>query len=65
MRFLRIAVGLASYRSTQDVSWDLQLAAPTAVLALVIILFFFARRYFIKGIFMTELTGQSLYQQGF
>jgi multiple sugar transport system permease protein len=52
-----IAVGLASYRSTQDVSWDLQLAASTAVLAPVVILFFFAQRYFIKGIVITGLKG--------
>jgi ABC-type glycerol-3-phosphate transport system permease component len=52
-----VAVGLASFRSTLDVSWDLQLAATTAVIIPVVILFFFAQRYFIKGIVMTGLKG--------
>ncbi len=52
-----LAVGLASFRSTLDVSWDLQLAASTATILPVIILFFFAQRYFIRGIVMTGLKG--------
>lgn len=52
-----VAVGLASFRSTQDVSWDLQLAASTAMIVPIILLFFFAQRYFIKGIVMTGLKG--------
>ncbi len=52
-----VAVGLASFRSTLDVSWDLQLAATTAVIFPVVILFFFTQRYFIKGIVMTGLKG--------
>jgi multiple sugar transport system permease protein len=52
-----VAVGLASFRSTLDVSWDLQLAATTAVILPVVILFFFTQRYFIKGIVMTGLKG--------
>ena len=50
-----IAVGLASFRSTMDVSWDLQLAATTAVILPVVVLFFFTQRYFVKGIVMTGL----------
>lgn len=52
-----VAVGLASFRSTLDVSWDLQLAATTAVILPVLLLFFFTQRYFIKGIVMTGLKG--------
>lgn len=52
-----VAAGLASFRSVQDVSWDLQLAAATAVILPIVILFFFAQRYFIKGIVMTGLKG--------
>jgi multiple sugar transport system permease protein len=52
-----VAAGLASFRSVQDVSWDLQLAASTAMILPVILLFFFAQRYFIKGIVMTGLKG--------
>ena len=52
-----IAVGLSSFRSTLDVSWNLQLAATTAVILLVVVLFFFTQRYFIKGIVMTGMKG--------
>ncbi len=52
-----IAVGLSSFHSTLDVSWDLQLAATTAVILPVVILFFFSQRYFIKGIVMTGMKG--------
>jgi ABC-type glycerol-3-phosphate transport system permease component len=52
-----VAVGLASFRSIIDVSWDLQLAAATAMILPVVVLFFFAQRYFIKGIVMTGLKG--------
>ena len=52
-----IAVGLASFRSTLDVSWDLQLAASTAMVLPVVVLFFFTQRYFIKGIVMTGMKG--------
>jgi len=52
-----LAVGLASFRSTLDVSWDLQLAASTATIIPVVILFFLAQRYFIQGIVMTGLKG--------
>ena len=52
-----IAVGLASFRSTLDVSWDLQMAASTAMVLPVVLVFFFTQRYFIKGIVMTGLKG--------
>lgn len=52
-----IAVGLSSFRSQTDISWDLQLAASTAMTLPVIVLFFFAQRYFIRGIVMTGLKG--------
>lgn len=52
-----VAVGLASFRSTLDVSWDLQLAASTAMILPVIALFFFAQRYFIQGVVMSGLKG--------
>lgn len=52
-----VAAGLASFRSQIDVSWDLQLAASTAMILPVIILFFFAQRYFIQGVVMSGLKG--------
>ena len=52
-----VATGLASFRSQTDISWDLQLAASVAMTLPVIILFFFAQRYFIRGIVMSGLKG--------
>jgi multiple sugar transport system permease protein len=52
-----VAVGLASFRSVLDVSWNLQLAASVAVILPVVVLFFIAQRYFIRGIVMTGLKG--------
>jgi multiple sugar transport system permease protein len=52
-----IAAGLASFRSTIDIAWNLQLAASVAVTLPVIVLFFLAQRYFIRGIVMTGLKG--------
>jgi len=52
-----VAVGLASFRSLQSSRWDLQLAAATALIIPVLILFFFAQRYFIKGVVMSGLKG--------
>lgn len=52
-----IAVGLSSFRSQTDISWDLQLAASSAVTLPVIVLFFLAQRYFIQGVVMTGLKG--------
>lgn len=52
-----VAVGLASYRSVLSTRWELLMAASTAMIVPVIVLFFFAQRYFIKGIVMTGLKG--------
>ncbi len=49
--------GIASFRSQTDISWDLQLAASTAVTLPVIALFFLAQRYFIQAVVMTGLKG--------
>ena len=52
-----VAVGLTSYRSVLSTRWELLMAASTAMSIPVIILFFFAQRYFIKGIVMTGMKG--------
>ncbi|HLV33805.1 MAG TPA: carbohydrate ABC transporter permease [Spirillospora sp.] len=52
-----IAVGLAGFQSQLSNSWDLLMAASTAMTLPVIILFFLAQRYFIRGIVMTGLKG--------
>jgi ABC-type glycerol-3-phosphate transport system permease component len=52
-----VAVGLAGFRSVMATRWDLQMAAATAMIIPVILLFFFTQRYFIKGIVMTGMKG--------
>jgi multiple sugar transport system permease protein len=52
-----VAVGLASFRGVLNTRWDLLMAASTAMILPVIVLFFFAQRYFIQGIVMTGLKG--------
>jgi multiple sugar transport system permease protein len=52
-----VAVGLSSYRGILDVSWHYQLAASTAMIVPVVILFFFAQRYFIGGVVLSGLRG--------
>lgn len=52
-----VAIGLAQFRGAMTTRWDLQMAAATVMILPVVILFFFAQRYFIKGIVMTGLKG--------
>jgi multiple sugar transport system permease protein len=52
-----VAVGLAGFRGVLATRWDLLMAASTAMILPVVALFFFAQRYFIKGIVMTGLKG--------
>jgi multiple sugar transport system permease protein len=52
-----VAIGLAGFRGVLQTRWDLQMAASTAMVIPVVLLFFFAQRYFIKGIVMTGLKG--------
>jgi len=52
-----VAVGLAQFRGALTTRWDLQMAAATAMILPVVILFFFAQRYFIRGVVLTGLKG--------
>jgi multiple sugar transport system permease protein len=52
-----VAIGLAQFRGAMTTRWDLQMAAASVMVLPVVILFFFAQRYFIKGIVMTGLKG--------
>jgi multiple sugar transport system permease protein len=52
-----VAIGLAQFRGAMVTRWDLQMAAAAVMIFPVILLFFFAQRYFIKGIVMTGLKG--------
>lgn len=52
-----VAIGLAQFRGAMTTRWDLQMAAATIMVIPVVVLFFFAQRYFIKGIVMTGIKG--------
>jgi multiple sugar transport system permease protein len=50
-----LAVGLALFRSVMNTRWELLMAASTATILPIIILFFIAQRYFIRGIVLTGM----------
>lgn len=52
-----VAIGLATFRSIMRTRWDLLMAASTAMIVPVLLLFFFAQRYFIEGIVLSGLKG--------
>lgn len=52
-----VALGLATFRSVMNTRWDLLMAASTAMIAPIILLFFFAQRYFVEGIVLSGLKG--------
>jgi multiple sugar transport system permease protein len=52
-----VAIGLAQFRGAMTTRWDLQMAAAAIMILPVVILFFVAQGYFIKGIVMTGLKG--------
>lgn len=54
-----VAIGLSNFRAGQGLAtrWDLQMAAATAVILPVVVLFFIAQRYFVRGIVLSGLKG--------
>ena len=52
-----VAIGLATFRSVMRTRWDLLMAASTAMILPVVILFFFLQRYFIQGIVFSGIKG--------
>ena len=52
-----VAIGLASFRSIMSTQWHLLMAAATAMTLPVILLFFFAQRYFVEGLVLSGLKG--------
>lgn len=53
-----LALGLAGFRSQHSARWNLLMAASTVVLIPILILFFVAQRYFIRGIVTSGLSGR-------
>jgi len=52
-----LSLGLASFRGIYNAQWGYLMAASTAVVTPIILLFFFAQRYFIEGITLTGSKG--------
>jgi multiple sugar transport system permease protein len=52
-----VAAGLAQFQGTLATRWDLLMAASTAMIFPVVVLFFLAQRYFVRGIVLTGLKG--------
>jgi len=53
MSMRTVEVGIASFHGTFVMNWPYQMAAATAAVAPILILFFFTQRYFVRGIQMT------------
>lgn len=56
-RKFTLALGLAEFTGLYSSQWHLLMAASTVVILPVIVLFFFAQRYFIEGIALTGSKG--------
>jgi len=55
-----LAIGLANFRSALAVGrtrWDLLMALSTAMTLPVVVVFFFAQRYFVQGVVLSGLKG--------
>jgi multiple sugar transport system permease protein len=50
-----LALGLASFQSVYTAQWGYLMAASPAVIAPIIVLFFFLQRYFIEGVTLTGI----------
>lgn len=53
-----LALGLISFRGSYSTDWHWMMAASAAMVIPVIILFFFAQGYFLRGISMTGIAGR-------
>lgn len=52
-----LSVGLAQFRSTYQVEWNLTMAAALVAALPVVVLFFFAQKTFVRGIALTGVKG--------
>ena len=52
-----VSIGLATFRGVMRTRWDLLMAASTAMIFPVIVLFFLTQRYFIQGATLSGLKG--------
>ena len=52
-----LSLGLYAFRSRRTTEWGLMMAGATLTTFPLVILFFFAQRYFLEGIKLTGLKG--------
>ena len=52
-----VALGLAAYRNTFGTTWTLLMAASVASIMPLVLVFFFAQRYFIQGVVFSGVKG--------
>ncbi len=53
-----MAIGLLGFKDLYSTAWNLMMAASTAMILPLLVLFFFAQRYFVGGIQMSGLAGR-------
>ena len=53
-----MAIGLQGFKDLYSTSWNLMMAASTAMILPLLILFFFTQRYFVGGIHMSGIAGR-------
>ncbi|RME55947.1 MAG: carbohydrate ABC transporter permease [Caldilineae bacterium] len=53
-----MAIGLLGFKDLYSTAWNLMMAASTAMILPLLVLFFFAQRYFVSGIQMSGLAGR-------
>jgi multiple sugar transport system permease protein len=53
-----MAIGLLGFKDLYSTSWNLMMAASTAMILPLLVLFFFAQRYFVSGIQMSGIAGR-------
>lgn len=53
-----MAIGLQGFKDLYTTEWNLMMAASTAMILPLLLLFFFAQRYFISGIQMSGIAGR-------
>ena len=53
-----MAIGLQGFKDLYSTSWNLMMAASTAMVLPLLILFFIAQRYFVSGIHLSGITGR-------
>ena len=55
---MTLAIGLLAFKGVRQSDWNLMMAAATIMILPVMVIFFAAQRYFVRGIVMSGLSGR-------